>query len=1211
MNLKEIWEKRQKKRKETDLYKVKENTSKPKFYVLDMFPYPSGAALHVWHPKWYIASDTLARKKMLEWFNVLHPMGFDTFGLWTEQYAIDNKMKPQTVAKQNVEKFIQQLKMFGMSYDRSRSVNTADPEYFKRTQRIFLQLFNHYYDDETHKAEPVKKFELKVESWKLKVPDWLTKEQFINSQRLAFVDYKPINRCPHCMTGLANEDLDDGKCERCGSEVEQKPMKQRVLRITKYAERLLQWLDKLNREESMKDLERNWIGKKEGINIHYPIIWTHEEVVCFTTRPDTNFGATFIVLAPEHPFVTKILNKEIAVDKKTYIDIEKYVFETKQKTELQRIAEWHVKTWAFTWFYADHRLIDGKEIPIWISDFVLGWFGTWAVVGVPGHDIRDFEFAQTFDIPVIRVVIGSNWDTSPITKAEQVQEEEWKMIHSDFLDGMDIHMATQKISEYYIKKWRAEKIISYRMQDRVFSRQRYRGEPFPILRTETEDKPKLTIHFYDQTTWQSIVDGTKTLETRALNPEEPDRYFGDVKVGDILHFENKETWTTISVKIKTTHTRKNLEDLRSTDKKIIEKIYTNKQAFASVKSFEDFQQGRDFKPWYREKIEKNGLVGREFEIVNTQKWWKKVLLIHGFEWRKEGNRFPRITKELTAKWYEVFNETLPNPDSPNYDETMEFLLPYFNKLGENDIVIGHSLWGKFALKLVEQAEQKIGKLILVAPVTTAKKIVNDVSENPEFQDSDIVALSKIIDLKLNFKKIDKNAQEKILFVSQDDPYISVDTQDVVTKQRETIILDKKRHFQNKEDHDILNAVITNPNRQQESAKIIPLDEKDLPLLLPDVENYAPTGTEEWPLANITDRVNVTLPDGTKAKRETNTMPGWAGSSRYRLRYMDPTNDKALVGKDKEKYRGNVDIYIGGAEHVTRHMIYGRFWQKFLFDIGAISHDEPFQEYHYVWLIMGEDGRKMSKRRWNVVNPDDIVSQFWADTLRTYEMFMGPFEQAIAWNTAWISGSKKFLDKVANLSLKVRTNESVKSVKSKVHKVEWQETWWLDGPEDLIDLKTWWPEDLQTIILLNQSIKKITENIDEFKFNTAISQLMILTNHLTDCWTISRKTFETLVILTSPFAPHLAEELWEQLWNEYSIFTKATWPTYDEKLLIADTITIAVQVNGKVRGTISLDLEATEGDAMTAAKADEKIANRITGEPKKVIYVKGKILNIVV
>lgn len=368
-----------------------------------------------------------------------------------------------------------------------------------------------------------------------------------------------------------------------------------------------------------------------------------------------------------------------------------------------------------------------------------------------------------------------------------------------------------------------------------------------------------------------------------------------------------------------------------------------------------------------------------------------------------------------------------------------------------------------------------------------------------------------------------------------------------------------------------------PVVRDKAGNTIALDEKDLPLELPDVENYEPTGTEEWPLANITERVNVTLPDWTKAKRETNTMPGRAGSSRYWLRYMDVNNENELVGKDKEKYRGNVDVYVGGAEHITRHIIYGRFWQKFLFDIWVVSKEEPFQAYHSVGLIMGEDGRKMSKRRWNVVNPDDIINEFGTDVLRAYEMFMGPFDQSIAWSTNGIKGIKKFLDKVIALKNKISDTE----------------------------------ETNETKIIFNQSIKKLTEYIDGFRFNTAISQLMILVNHLTECTTITKKTFEDLVILVSPFAPHLAEELREQLGNDYSVFTKATWPIYDKKCLVADTITIAVQINGKVRWTLCISKEAEEKEVMDLAKSDKKISAWIVNEPKKVIYVKGKILNIVV
>ena len=1134
MELKDISQKRQKKWKETDLYKVRENSSKPKFYILDMFPYPSGSALHVGHPKGFMATDVLARKKMLEGFNVLHPMGFDTFGLWTEQYAIEHKMKPLDVSKKNIAKFIQQLESFWTTYDRSRSVNTADPKYFKRTQRIFLQLYTHYYDEKLKKAMPIAELKLKIENWrvlewgKLKINGNI--DEYLNKQRLAYVDYKPINRCPKCMTWLANEDLDDGKCERCGSEVEQKPMKQRVLRITKYAERLIEWLDDLKREESMKDLERNRIGKSEWTQ--FQMVIANDNVISndseksptwqlsfevYTTRIDTAFWMSFVAIAPEHPLVEKITTTEHKAN------VEKYKEAANKKTQLERTELQKEKTGVFCGAYAINPF-NNEKVPIFVADYVLANYGTWVVMAVPAHDERDFEFAKKYNLPIkqsimfvdqrpnaeaerrhtisaiiqrksdskflflkwkkfgwFSPVIGwIEWDEDVLTTAEREVLEETgytvkavkkigRLSESNFfaenknirrqridqpvvlelvnempavVDGEELEkheviwltyeeaiaQTTHKDNTFGItafvkwesafgeygrlidsgeftwlfseeaisamqarleKKWIGWVKVNYRMQDRVFSRQRYRGEPFPILRVENE--PKFSINFYEQKTWKAIVDGVKTIETRALNPEEPERYFGDVKVDDIIKFINKETKEELFVKVTKVHNWDNFDALWNEDKHIIEKIYTNKKTFAWIKTIEEFKKWWDFQAGYVDKIEKNGLVGREFEIVKPTK------------------------------------------------------------------------------------------------------------------------------------------------------------------------------------------------------KIIALDEKELPLELPDVENYEPTGTEEWPLANIDDWVNVTLPDGTKAKRETNTMPGRAGSSRYWLRYMDVNNDKAMVGKDKEAYRGSVDVYVGGAEHITRHMIYGRFWQKFLFDIGVISHDEPFQEYHSVGLIMGEDGRKMSKRRGNVVNPDDIINEFWTDVLRAYEMFMGPFDQSIARSTNGIKGIKKFLDKIVLLKEKIGSKEQVAGSKE-------PETWNLQPA---------------TLTIVNQTIKKVGEDIDGFRFNTAISQLMILVNHLTDCTTITKKTFEDLVLLVSPFAPHLAEELWEQLGNEYSVFTKATWPTYDEKCLVADTVNIGVQINGKVRGTICISKEAEENEVMQLAKADEKIAAWIVSEPKKVIYVKGKILNIVV
>ena len=1021
MDFKDISKKRQKKWKETNLYKVHEDISQPKFYILDMFPYPSGSALHVGHPKGYIATDCLARKKMLEGFNVLHPMGFDTFGLGTEQYAIEHKMKPQVVSQKNIETFIQQLETFGTTYDRSRSVNTADPKYFKRTQRVFLQMYNHYYDEKLEKAMPIASLKLSIENWALKINEDI--EKYLNKQRLAYVDYKPINRCPSCMTGLANEDLDDGKCERCGSEVEQKPMKQRVLRITKYADRLLKGLNDLQRDESMKDLERNRIGKSEGTQFAMKITGTSAEEQgehmysfdVYTTRIDTVFGMSFVAIAPEHPLIKKMENWELKIE--NWKAIEQYREQANKKTQLERTELQKDKTWVkIEWIRAINPF-NGQKVPIFVADYVLANYGTGVVMAVPAHDERDFEFAKKYDLPITCSISPSIWKveiktngTWLFTEAEKNDPNKIDIYIQNILDWKECYTAkwtlvnswdfTWLTSDEAIaamqmrleKKWIGGVKVNYKMQDRVFSRQRYRWEPFPVLRME--ETPKLEINFYEQKTWQAIIDGVKTLETRALNPDEPDRYFGDIKIWDTIKCNNKETGDIVFVKIKAVYLRKNLAELWKEDKIIIEKAYTNKNNFATITSLEEFEKWRDFQPWYLEKIEKNGLVWREFEIVQAPK------------------------------------------------------------------------------------------------------------------------------------------------------------------------------------------------------KIIPLDEKELPLLLPDVENYAPTGTEEWPLANITDWVNVTLPDGTQAKRETNTMPGRAGSSRYWLRYMDVNNDKELVGKDKERYRGSVDVYVGGAEHITRHMIYGRFWQKFLFDIGSITHEEPFQEYHSVGLIMGEDGRKMSKRRGNVVNPDDIINEFGADVLRAYEMFMGPFDQSIAWSTNGIKGIKKFLDKIIALKDKITA-------------------WSLKLEARLPDGQAWSQWSWENLTIVHQTIKKVWEDIDAFRFNTGVSQLMILVNHLTECPRINKKTFEDLVILVSPFAPHLAEELREYLGNEYSIFTKATWPTYDEKYLVADTVTIAVQVNGKVRWTLSISKEAEEDEVMKLAKADPKIAVRIVNEPKKVIYVKGKILNIVV
>ena len=832
----------QKKWKDEWVYSTHEDSNKEKFYILDMFPYPSGAGLHVWHPKWYVASDTLARKKMLEWYSVLHPMWFDTFWLWTEQYAIDNKMKPQVVAEKNIAYYKQQLEKIWFSYDWDRSFSTAEPKYFKWTQWVFLKFYTHYYDEELDKAMPIENLEKKLgEKWL----SWEELRKAVDNERLAYVDYKPINRCPHCKTWLANEDLADWKCERCGSAVEQRPMRQWVLRITKYAERLINDLDNLDWDESMKELERNWIWRSEWTQFKMFLENSEDYFEVFTTRIDTVFWMTFVVMAPEHPLVDKITTDE-------YKDaVEAYKQQAKFKTQLERTELQKEKTGQFTWAYAINPF-NGDKIPVYIWDYVLANYGTWVVMAVPAHDERDFDFAHVHNIPIIQSIapVDKNHpEYDAISRSEVCYPDKWIVVNSWEFSGLTSEEAIKKMQTWLSEKWLGWVKRNYKIQDWVFSRQRYWGEPFPVI----------------------------------LCPD---------------------------------------------------------------------------------------------------------------------------------------------------------------------------CW------------------------------------------------------------------------------------------------------------------------------VVPMNESELPLLLPDVENYEPTWTEEWPLADIDEWINVKCPHCWKdAKRESNTMPWWAWSSWYWLRYMDPHNDKELVSKSAENYWKNVDVYVGWAEHVTRHMIYARFWQKFLYDIWVVSQQEPFQRYEKVWLIMAEDGRKMSKRRWNVVNPDDVIAEFWADAFRTYEMFMWPFDQYISWNTNWLRWTKKFLDKVVALWDKVSPDAKL-------------------------------PVDVE--ILFNQTIKKTTEDIDAFRFNTSIAQFMILVNAFSECDKIPAEVFEKFVILLAPFAPHLAEEFWSLLGHEFSIFRNAKWPKYDESKLSSDSVKMAVQFNWKVRGTIEVSKEANQDEVMQAVKADWKLNGYLSSwEPKKVIYIPWKILNIVI
>jgi len=790
---------------EKNIYRTGVDKSKPKYYVLDMFPYPSGSGLHVGHPKGYIATDILARMKMMQGYNLLHPMGWDAFGLPAENFALKNKVHPAIQTAQNVATYKSQLKKIGATYDWEREINTTDPEYYKWTQWAFIKMWE---------------------------------------KGLAYESFEPIIWCPSCQTGLAMEDLENGKCERCGSEIERKPMRQWVIKITAYADRLLAGLDKLSGwEDSIKEMQRNWIGRSEGAEVNFQIKGTKEEIKVFTTRPDTLFGCTYVVLAPENKLISN-LKSQIS----NFAEIEEYIKKTKVKSDLERTDLNKDKSGVKLEGVMAVNPVNSEEVPIFIADYVLPNYGTGAIMAVPAHDERDWEFAKKYDLPIKTVVVASEAKRAGGKSNGNGNEafcEEGVNINSDFLDGLSTTEAKKKMIAWLEKEGKGQKKINYKLNDWVFSRQRYWGEPIPMVHCA-----------------------------------------------------------------------------------------------------------------------------------------------------------------------------------------------------------------------------KCGTM--------------------------------------------------------------------------------------------------------------PVAEKDLPVRLPEVEHYEPTGTGESPLANIADWVNTTCPKcGGRALRETNTMPQWAGSSWYYLRYIDPKNNNALVDKAKEKYWSPVDFYVGGAEHATRHLIYARFWHKFLFDIGTVNYDEPFMRLQHVGLIMAEDGRKMSKRWGNVINPDDIIASHGADAMRVYEMFMGPFGQACVWSTNGLNGARKFLDRAWLLSENLK-DESEKEVKSLLHK----------------------------------TIKKISEDIDNFKFNTCVSALMILSNAI-EAKGITKEDFAKFIQILSPFAPHLAEEIWEKLGGAESIF-KSVWPGYDKELIKDEKINLIVQVNGKLRATIEVAADISEDEAKKMAQDNENVKKWLSGvEIVKIIFVPGKLLNMVV
>lgn len=783
---------------ENKTFKTSDDKSKEKFYALVEFPYPSGQGLHVGHPRPYTALDIVSRKRRMQGYNVLYPMGWDAFGLPTENFAIKNKIRPEVVTENNIKNFKRQMQSIGFSFDWDREINTTDPEYYKWTQWIFIQMFK---------------------------------------KGLAYKKEMPINWCPSCKTGLANEEVINGHCERCGGQVIRKVKNQWMLKITEYADRLIDDLKDVDYLDRIKSQQINWIGRSYGAEINFPIKEVDEKITVFTTRADTIFGATYMVISVDHPLIEKYSDKIKNIE-----EIRNYRSEVAKKSELERTDLSKEKTGFKIDGLTAINPLTNKEIPVYVSDYVLMTYGTGAIMAVPAHDDRDYEFAKKFNIEMIPVIEGSNIENSAFTETN-----EGNLINSEFLNGLSVDDAKEKMYEYIEEKEIGRKKTNYKLRDWVFSRQRYWGEPIPLVYCE------------------------------------------------------------------------------------------------------------------------------------------------------------------------------------------------------------HCGW-------------------------------------------------------------------------------------------------------------------------------VPLEEKDLPLVLPNVDNYEPTDNGESPLSKIDDFVHTKCPKCSRdAVRETDTMPQWAGSSWYYLRYTDPHNDQAIASKENLDYYIPVDWYNGGMEHTTLHLLYSRFWHKFLYDIGVVPTKEPYIKRTSHGMILGDNNEKMSKSRGNVVNPDDIVRDFGADTLRCYEMFIGDFEKSAPWSENGVKGCRKFLDKVW------RTQELV------------------DGDSNSEKMET----------LIHQTIKKVSEDYENLKFNTAIAQLMTLLNEFNNFDKIPKEQFKIFLILLNPVCPHITEEIWQRMGYEGYVH-EANWPEYDESKTILDVIELPIQINGKLRATVEINREASEDEVFEKAIQDDVVAKYLEGKNVvKKIYVKGRIFNIIV
>lgn len=919
---------------------------KPKQYILVEFPYPSGEGLHTGHCRSYTALDTIARKRRMEGFNVLYPIGWDAFGLPTENYAIKTGIHPAVATKKNTDTFRRQLKSLGYSFDWSREINTTDPKYYKWTQWIFLQLYK---------------------------------------KGLAYKAKMPINFCPSCKIGLANEEVIAGKCERCGTEVTKKEMEQWMLAITKYADRLIDDLDKVDYLEKIKQQQINWIGRSEGAEIIFKVRNTNEAIKVFTTRPDTLFGATYMVLSPEHKLIQNLKTKI-----ENFTQVDKYINEARRKSDIERTDEKKDKTGVELKGIKAINAINNAEIPIFVADYVLPNYGTGAIMAVPAHDQRDFEFAKKFDLPIKQVI-------APFYTAGK---------------GKDAVRNNKKT----VKRKMICAIVKHWKEDKIYCLN------------------------WEKFNWHSfILGGVDKQETGA----------------------------------------------EAAKREVVEE--TGYQNIKSVKKI-GFETHSNFFAHHKDV---NRYSMAECYVVELA-----------------DDNYKQSSKEHTENHKGVWVKSDKVEDFINLSNNLYYWEIY--KKGEKS-----------------------------------------------FSDYGILINSSNFD-HLSSKKGGEKIAEKLKKLHAGNFAVNYKLRDWIFS---------RQHYWGE----------PIPIVYCQKCGEVAVPEKDLPVELPMVEKYQPTETGESPLANIKDWVNTKCPKcGGPAKRETDTMPNWAGSSWYYLRYLDPHNDKVLADRKKMDYWMPVDLYNGGMEHTTLHLLYSRFWYKFLFDIGVVPTDEPYKRRTSHGIVLAEGGIKMSKSKGNVINPDVVVKAHGADVLRLYEMFMGPFGQRIAWDTKGILGVRRFLDKVWKLFKSENKN----------------------------------PLSNQLKIKLNQTIKKVTDDIENFGFNTAVSALMEFINHALS-EKVNPKKIESFCVILSPFAPHLSEEIWQMMSHKESIL-KEKWPKVDAKYLTEEEMTIAIQVNGKLRDTIKIKKGTAEKEIIEAAKSSPNTKKYlVNGKIKKEIYIKDRLVNFVI